>query len=52
LQYAFLTDKGAGKGYFLDNQEKAKQFEGKAVKVVGVLEASTGTIHVTDILPA
>lgn len=51
-QYALLTDKEQNKGFFLDNQEKAKQFEGKMVKVTGVLEASTGTIHVTDIQPA
>lgn len=51
-QYALLTDKQQNKGYFLDNQEKAKQFEGQNVKVIGVLVASTGTIHVTDIQPA
>ncbi len=51
-QFALLTDKDHGRGFFLDNQEKAKQFEGKAVKVTGVLDASTSTIHVTDIVPA
>ena len=51
-QFALLTDKQQNKGFFLDNQEKAKQFEGQNVKVIGVLEASTGTIHVTDIQPA
>lgn len=51
-QYALLTDKEQNKGFFLDNQDKARQFEGKYVKVIGVLETSTGTIHVTDIQPA
>ncbi len=51
-QYALLTDEQAGKGAFLDDQEKAKAFEGKSVKVTGVLEASRALIHVTDIQPA
>lgn len=51
-RYALVVDKEANRGYFLDNQDKAKQFEGKQVKVIGVVEASTGTIHVTDIVPA
>ena len=38
--------------YDLDDQEKAKSFEGKDVKVVGTLDASTNTIHVSDIQPA
>ena len=48
-QYALLTDEQTGKGAFLDDQEKAKQFEGKNVKVTGTLEASRALIHVTDI---
>jgi Protein of unknown function (DUF5818) len=51
-QYALLIDKGANRGYFLDDQAKAKKFEGQSVKVTGVLEASTSTIHVSDIEPA
>jgi hypothetical protein len=51
-QYALLTDEQAGKGAFLDDQEKAKPFEGKSVKVTGVLEASRALIHVTNIEPA
>jgi hypothetical protein len=51
-QYALLTDEQAGKGAFLDDQDKAKQFEGKNVKVTGVLEAARGLIHVTNIEPA
>ncbi len=48
-QYALLTDPQAGKGAFLDDQEKAKQFEGKSVKVTGVLEAARALIHVSNI---
>jgi hypothetical protein len=33
----------------LDDQEKAKQFEGKNVKVTGVLEAARSLIHVSNI---
>ena len=51
-QYALLTDEQAGKGVYLDNQEKAKEFEGKNVKVTGVLEAAKNLVHVTKIEPA
>ena len=51
-QYALLTDETAGKGVFLDDQDKAKTFEGKNVKVTGVLEAAKNLVHVTDIEPA
>ncbi len=50
-QYALLTDKQAGKGYYLDDQEKAKQFDGQNVTVRGALDAASNTIHVTDIHP-
>ena len=51
-QYALLTDKQKGTQYNLDDQDKAKQFEGKDVRVEGTLDATTNTIHVSDILPA
>jgi hypothetical protein len=35
--------------YQLDDQEKAKQFEGKQVKVVGKLDLDTNLIHVENI---
>jgi|SRR6516162_11672983 hypothetical protein len=38
--------------YALDDQEKAKSFEGKDVKVTGTLDAQTNTIHVADIEPS
>jgi len=48
-QYALLMDDQSGKGVYLDNQDKAKEFEGKNVKVTGVLDAATGIVHVTAI---
>ncbi len=51
-KYALLTDKQAGKGFYLDNQEKAKQFDGQNVKVTGQLDMATNTIRVSDIQPA
>ena len=38
--------------YDLDDQEKAKSFEGKDVKVTGTLDAKTKTIHVENIEPS
>jgi Protein of unknown function (DUF5818) len=35
--------------YQLDDQEKAKQYEGKQVKIVGTLDASSSTLHVDSI---
>jgi Protein of unknown function (DUF5818) len=51
-QFALLMDEQAGKGVYLDDQEKAKQFEGKNVKVTGVLETAKNLVHVTNIEPA
>jgi hypothetical protein len=51
-RYALLTDEQAGKGVYLDDQEKAKPFEGKNVKVTGVLEVAKNLVHVSDIQPA
>lgn len=44
-----LKDKVANVSYQLDNQEKAKQFEGKQVKVTGKLDLDTNLIHVENI---
>ncbi len=46
-QYVF--EDSTGKSYMLDNQEKAKQFEGKKVKVKGTLTVVTNTIRVSNI---
>lgn len=37
--------------YQLDDQDKAKKFEGQQVKVNGSLDKSTSTIHIADINP-
>lgn len=50
--YALLTDAQSGTGYYLDDQDKAKPFEGQNVKVTGVLEVAKKMVHVTDIAPA
>ena len=47
--YVFKTDKMT---YQLDDETKAKQFEGKQVNVSGTLDKSTSMIRVTDIQPA
>ena len=44
-----LKDASANISYQLDNQEKAKQFEGKQVKVTGRLDLETNLIHVENI---
>jgi hypothetical protein len=38
-----------GKTYSLDDQEKAKNFDGKKVKVTGSLDEENMTIHVSEI---
>ena len=49
----FVLQDGANKTtYQLDDQQKAQDFLNKAVKVIGVLDASTGTIRVSAIDPA
>ena len=50
-RFALLTDAQAGKGAYLDDQQKAAPFEGKNVKITGTLEASTGLIHISNIEP-
>ena len=38
--------------FMLDDQEKAKQFEGKDVKVTGTMDTASNVIHVVDIQAA
>ena len=47
-----LRDASSQMTYALDDQDKAKSFDGKDVKVIGTLDAQTSTIHVADIQPA
>lgn len=44
-----LKDTTANVSYQLDNQEKAKEFIGKQVKVTGKLDLETNLIHVDNI---
>ncbi len=48
----FVLKASDSKTYLIDDQDKARQFEGKQVKIVGSLDASTGTIHLQSIEPA
>jgi hypothetical protein len=47
-----LQDSSTQTAYKLDDQSKAKQFEGKNVKVMATVDASTNTLHVVDITPS
>jgi uncharacterized protein DUF5818 len=47
-----LTDAEGKMTYQLDDQQKAKSFLNKNVKVTGVLDNSSGTIRVNGIEPA
>jgi hypothetical protein len=54
-QFALVTGQTAdGKlsGHFLDDQENAKKYDGKDVKVTGTFDTASNTIHVTNIVPA
>lgn len=45
----YVLQEEGGKTYQLNDQEKAKGFEGKDVNVTGTLDEQNGTIHVTKI---
>lgn len=47
-----LQEDATQTAYKLDNQDKAKQFEGKNVKVMATMDPSTNTLHVVDITPS
>jgi len=44
-----LQDVSTGQAYQLDDQDKAKQFEGKSVKVTATMDPNTDTLHIVDI---
>jgi hypothetical protein len=46
-----LGDTASKATYALDDQDKAKQFEGQAVQVTGTLDAQTRTIRVSSMTP-
>jgi len=45
----YLLETEDNVAYQLDDQEKAKQYEGKRVKVMGSLDRATGILHVSSI---
>ncbi len=47
-----LKDSASNMAYDLDDQDKAKSYEGKNVKVTGTLDAQSNTIHIQDIQPS
>jgi len=47
-----LQESATQTSYQLDDQDKAKQFQGKNVKVMATLDPSTNTLHVVDITGA
>jgi uncharacterized protein DUF5818 len=46
--YVLKTDRMT---YQLDDQERAKQYEGREVKVNGTVDQITSVLHITDIEP-
>jgi hypothetical protein len=47
-----LQEASTQTAYQLDDQDKAKQFEGQKVKVVATMDSSTNTLHIVDITPS
>ena len=47
-----LQEASTQTSYQLDDQDKAKQFEGKSVKVMATMDPNTNTLHVVDITSA
>jgi hypothetical protein len=46
-----LKDTATQTTYTLDDQDRAKQYDGKTVKVTGKLDSSSNTIRVASIEP-
>jgi len=44
-----LKDEASNTTYKLDNEDQAKQYAGKSVKVTGTMDTATNTIHVANI---
>ena len=47
-----LQESATQTAYQLDDQDKAKDFEGKTVKVMATVDSKTNTLHVVDITPS
>jgi len=45
-----LKDSNAHTSYKLDDQNKAKQYEGKRVKVMATMDSTSNVLHVIDII--
>jgi hypothetical protein len=45
----YILKESSGTTYQLDDQDNAKQYEGKQVKILGNLDANTHTLHVVSI---
>jgi hypothetical protein len=44
-----LKESSTGQSYSLDNQQAAKPFFGKEVKIIAAMDPKTNTLHVIDI---
>jgi hypothetical protein len=47
-----LQESSTQTAYQLDDQDKAKAFQGKNVKVTATMDPNTNTLHVVDITPS
>ena len=47
-----LQESSTNTAYQLDEQSKAKQYQGKNVKVMATLDPTTNMLHVVDIIPS
>jgi len=47
-----LQDSSTRQAYQLDDQDKAKPFEGKNVKVTATMDPNTNTLHIVEIAAA
>ena len=47
-----LQDNATSTSYKLDDQDKAKQYDGQNVKVMATMDSSSNTLHVVDITPS
>lgn len=45
-----LQDGASRTSYKLDDQTKAKEYEGKGVKVMAIMDPTSNTLHVIDII--
>jgi uncharacterized protein YdeI (BOF family) len=45
----YILKDSSGTTYQLDDQDNAKQYEGKQVKILGSLDAKSNTVHVVSI---